>query len=57
MIFFVDNLQHFDSSPAISIKEEPEIQKVPSLSDLSDPENSSGKFFIFIQFFLFQNIA
>lgn len=41
--------QHFDST-VVSIKEEPEdcgirsIQKVPSLSDLSDPENSLGKF-------------
>lgn len=41
--------QHFDGGAPIKIKEEPEdcgirsIQKVPSLSDLSDPENSLGK--------------
>lgn len=41
--------KHFDSGAPITIKEEPEecgvrsIQKVPSLSDLSDPENSLGK--------------
>lgn len=41
--------QNFDGGAPIMIKEEPEdcgirsIQKVPSLSDLSDPENSLGK--------------
>lgn len=42
-------LQGFEGGPPILLKEEPEdgglrsIQKVPSLSDLSDPEASLGK--------------
>lgn len=41
--------QHFDSNAPILIKEEPDdcgvrsIHEVPSVSDLSDPENSLGK--------------
>lgn len=43
------SMQHFDGGAPMKIKEEPDdcgirsIQKVPSLSDLSDPENSLGK--------------
>lgn len=41
-------LQGFDGGPPIQLKEEPEdgprsMQKVPSLSDLSDPETSLGE--------------
>lgn len=48
-IYFVRS-QCFDGGPPILLKEEPEdngmrsIQKVPSLSDLSDPEASLGKY-------------
>lgn len=43
------HLQCFDGGPPIQLKEEPEdggmrsVQKVPSISDLSDPEASLGK--------------
>lgn len=42
-------LQGFDGGPPIQVKEEPEdgprsMQKVPSISDLSDPEASLGEY-------------
>lgn len=48
-------LQGFEGGPPILLKEEPEdgprsMQKVPSLSDLSDPENSLGKFILLFVF-------
>lgn len=48
-------LQGFEGGPPILLKEEPEdgprsMQKVPSLSDLSDPENSLGECFIYFIF-------
>lgn len=52
------HFQHFDSTAPILIKEEPEdcgvrsIHEVPSVSDLSDPENSLGKYIQFSYFIL-----
>lgn len=53
---YVYDLQGFEGGPPILLKEEPEdgprsMQKVPSLSDLSDPENSLGKFYLTISFY------
>lgn len=50
-IFF--NLKGFEGGPPILLKEEPEdgprnMQKVPSLSDLSDPEASLGEYYIWM---------
>lgn len=48
------DFQSFDGGAPIMIKEEPDdcgirsIQKVPSLSDLSDPENSLGTYLCYL---------
>lgn len=52
-LFYVMTLQSYEGGPPILLKEEPDddrprsFQKVPSLSDLSDPEASLGEYSYF----------